>query len=497
MSTFSALLPTGILVAGLLAVLFADILARGRRPFALVPISCVALAAAAVAALVPLARGMGAPNTVLAALKMDSFALVLSAFCSITGLVTVLASLVGDGNRRPGAEFHALILGAVAGMAILSAATDLVTLYLAFETVSIAGYVLVGMRRGDRLANEASLKYVLFGAVSSGLMLYGLSWIYGLAGGTSLEAIRAAVQNGAASQPVFTAAAILVFAGFAFKISAVPFHFWAPDVYQGAPAAVAGFLAVASKAAGFAALIRFAGAAGASVSIPGGERAVLGFLPAGSPFVVLFAIAAIVTMTFGNVAACRQTDLKRLLAWSSIAHAGYMLLALAVWSRGGMEAIVFYLVAYLFMNLAAFLLAGIVVRATGTSDLAALRGLGFRHPWLALAFAVSMLSLTGIPPLFGFIGKYVLFYAVLDQGFLWLAVIGLVNGAISLYYYAKPLFRMYLEDPSTEAAQPVTTNALGAVLATVLVVPVVGLFLYWSPIWDWVKTLVPSGVGVS
>ncbi len=489
MTVLGALLPSILLTAGILAVLFADILAKGRRPLLLPWISGTVLVAVAFLAGLWLAEGRGGNGILLGALRYDAFALVLTLFCAVAGLVSILATLVGDGNRRPGGEFHALVLGSVLGMSVLSAAVDLVTLYLAFELVSITGYVLVGMRRSDRLANEASMKYVLFGAVSSGLMLYGLSLLFGLAGGTSLEAIRIAVAQGAADQPVFIAAALLVFAGFAFKISAVPFHFWAPDVYQGAPTAVAGFLAVASKAAGFAGLVRILWAMGAKTSVASSPMGA--FLPSAGPLSSILAVSAVLTMTVGNLAACRQTDLKRLLAYSSIAHAGYMLMALSVWTEPAVEAVVFYLVTYLFMNLAAFLVAGIVIRATGTSDLSSLRGLAIRHPWLAAGFAIVMLSLTGLPPMLGFVGKFVLFKAVLDQGFVWLAVVGLVNGAISLYYYAKPLMRMYLDDAEgTEPAVPVGAGA--AVLACALVVPVLAFFLWWSPISSFVRGVVPA-----
>lgn len=490
MSVIEVLLPSLLLTAGLLAVLFADVFAKGRRPLALPWYSGTALVATAGVCVTWLAKGMGSDALRLGALRLDNFAIVLTLFCCAAGLVSILATLVGDGDRRPGGEFHALVLGAVLGMSILASAVDLVTLYLAFELVSITGYVLVGMRRADRLANEASLKYVLFGAVSSGLMLYGLSFLYGIAGGTSLESLRVAVAQGAASEPIFIVASVLVFAGFAFKVSAVPFQFWAPDVYQGAPTAVAGFLAVASKAAGFAGLVRVLSAVGTTASTAASASTT--FLPTSGPWPVILSVSAVLTMTLGNLGACRQRDLKRLLAYSSIAHAGYMLMALSVWTGPAIEAVVFYLVTYLFMNLAAFLLAGIVIRASGTSDLAGLKGLGFRHPWLAAAFTIVMLSLTGIPPMLGFIGKLVLFKAVLEQGFVWLAVVGLINGAISLYYYAKPLMRMYLEDSDPAGAPVVAVGRGAAVLATALVLPVLGLFLYWSPLVDWVRSAVPA-----
>jgi NADH-quinone oxidoreductase subunit N len=337
---------------------------------------------------------------------------------------------------------------------------------------------------------------VLFGALSSGFMLYGLSLVVGLSGGTSLEAVRVAVAAGAASQPAFVAAVVLVFAGFAFKVSAVPFQFWVPDVYQGAPTAVGGFLAVASKAAGFAALVRVAGAMGATASAGNDLSSIF---PNSGPFVLVLGVSAVLTMTVGNLAACRQEDLKRLLAYSSIAQAGYMLMALAVWTPMAVEALVFYLVAYLFMNLAAFLVAGLIIRETGSSSMSSMRGLGSRRPWLAASFAIVMLSLTGIPPMFGFVGKLILFRAVIDQHYLWLAVIGLLNGAISLYYYAKPMLRMYLEDGDpVDADTPAPRLEKGAVvLACALVVPVVGLILYWGPLFEWLGGAVPSIVGAT
>ncbi|MCC7139125.1 MAG: NADH-quinone oxidoreductase subunit N [Planctomycetes bacterium] len=489
MTALGALLPSILLTAGVLAVLFADAAAKGRRPLLLPWISGTALVAVAAVAVAWLAGDRLGDRVVLGALRMDAFTAVLTLFCAVAGLVSILATLVGDGNSRPGGEFHALVLCAVVGMSVLAAAVDMVTLYLAFELVSITGYVLVGMRRADRLANEAAMKYVLFGAVSSGLMVYGLSLLFGLAGGTSLEALRAAVVSGASSQPVFVAAVVLVFAGFAFKVSAAPFHFWAPDVYQGAPTAVAGFLSVASKAAGFAGLVRVVLALGAQPATA--KEPIASFLPWGSPVAAVLAVAAVLTMTVGNLAACRQKDLKRLLAYSSIAHAGYMLMALAVWTPNAMSALVFYLVTYLFMNLAAFLFAGIVVRATGSSSIDSLHGLGFRNPWLAAAFTLVMLSLTGIPPMLGFLGKLVLFESVLREGWVWFAVIGLLNGAISLYYYALPLRRMYLEGVA-EGAPPVRLAPGAAVLAAVLVLPVVAFFLWWSPLADWARTVVPS-----
>jgi NADH-quinone oxidoreductase subunit N len=486
---FAALLPATLLTLGVIGVLLADLLTKGRSPGAALSVAVGALVLAGWAAFGTAPDG----RLVLGVLRADRFAQVFTVFCCAVGVVSLLATTRGEALRRPGGEFLTLVLVSVLGMSVLSMSVDLVTLYLAFETVSIPSYVLVGMRRADRLANEASMKYVLFGAVSSGLMLFGLSWMVGLAGGTSLEALSAALANGAGHQPAFFVASALVLAGFAFKISAVPFHFWAPDVYAGAPAAVGGFLAVASKAAGFAALIRVMGALGVSTPKLAGENQLWAFLPQGSAFLALVAVVAILTMTVGNLAALRQREIKRLLAWSSIAHAGYLLLALSVWSEQAVAAVLVYLVAYLFMNLAAFLLAGVLIRELGTGEVSAFRGLGHRSPGLGIAFALVLFSLTGLPPMFGFVAKLTVFYAVFEQGYAWLGVIGLLNGAISLYYYARILASMYLAEPTPERADAprLAISGFDRLLCASLVVPLVVFGLWWSWILDWARGAVP------
>ena len=487
---FGPILPAALLALGLLGVLLTDLIGKGRQPEVPVIVALASLAAAALASFF----GPRSDEIVLGVLKVDGFGVTLTVFCCVTGFFTILATMRGEAFRRPGGEFLVLILSAVLGMSLLSQSVDLVMLYLAFETVSIPSYVLVGMRRGDRKANEASMKYVLFGAVSSGLMLYGLSMIVGLAGGTSFEAVAQAVANGAGSQPMFVAAAVMMFAGFAFKISAVPFHFWSPDVYAGAPASVGGFLAVASKAAGFAALVRVMGAM--SPAVPDAADPLTTFAYAGDPLILSITLAALLSMTIGNLAALRQSEVKRLLAWSSIAHAGYILLTLSVWSQNAAAALIVYLVAYLFMNLAAFLIAGIVIREQGTGELSAFRGLATRSPWLAVAFAVVLFSLTGLPPFFGFVGKYTVFYAVFEKGYVWLGVIGLLNGAISLYYYAKIIAWMFLTDvEETEAAKPMGFRFADWALCTVLVVPLLVFGILWSGVWEMASSVASSMFG--
>lgn len=484
---WSSVYPAALLTLGILSVLIADLLTKGRKPLVPIGMTIACLLGAAAWALLLDTSG----KTVLGVLVVDKFAVVFTVFCCVTGAITVFATMRGEAFRRPGGEFLVLLLTAVLGMNMLAMSVDLIVLYLAFETISIPSYVLVAMRRADAKSNEAGLKYVLFGAVSSAVMLYGLSMLVGLIGGTSFEALAMAVQTPVTAQPMFVVACVMIFAGFAFKISAVPFHFWAPDVYAGAPSSVAGFLAVASKAAGFAALIRVVGVTVTAPVQPLGDA--LGSLwPQGNVWFGILAIAAVLTMTIGNLAALRQREIKRLLAWSSIAHAGYMLLALAVWSEASLAALLFYMVAYLFMNLAAFLLAGISIRELGTGELSAMRGMGRRHVGLALAFAIVLFSLTGLPPFFGFVAKLQLFYAVFDQGFVWLGVIGLVNGVISLYYYARVVAAMYLHDD--DEAKPAKTMRLAlpdAMLCMFLVAPVLVFgVLWWGGLWDWAVVVV-------
>jgi len=480
---FTPIQPAALLTLGILGVILADLFGRGRRPWVPVGIAIAASVAAGAVAL-----GMETSHeVVLGVLVVDKFAIVFTVFCCATGALSIFATTRGEAFRRPGGEFLTLVLSSVLGMSLLAMSVDLVMLYLAFETISIPSYVLVAMRRADPAGNEAGLKYVLFGAVSSAVMLYGLSMIVGLSGGTSLAALGAAIEGGVASQPMFVVACAMVFAGFAFKISAVPFHFWAPDVYAGAPAAVAGFLAVASKAAGFAGLVRVV-AWTVPAPVSGAADPFGSFLPTGNPFFTIMAASAVLTMTFGNLAALRQREIKRLLAWSSIAHAGYLLLVLSVWSERAMAALLLYLVAYLFMNLAAFLIAGLVIRERGTDAIAGLRGIGRRNVGLAVAFAIVLFSLTGLPPFFGFVAKLQVFYAVFEQDYVWLGVIGLLNGVISLFYYARIVAVMYLQDEDAADAQPaLKLGWIDGVLCAALVVPVIVFGLFWSDLWIWAQ----------
>src|SRR5712692_9194521 len=314
--------------------------------------------------------------------------------------------------------------------------------------VSITSYVMVAYMKGDRMSNEASLKYILFGAVSTGGMLYGLSLLYGLTGTTSLPAIRDFLAAGVADSNRFAiyAIALLVFSGFGFKTATVPFHFWCPDVYQGAPTPVTAFLSVAPKAAGFAIMLRFFFN---GMAIEGtGAWDLVGTID--WPHVLMF--VSVLSMTIGNVAALTQTNMKRLLAYSSIAHAGYIMMGVVALSENGARGLMIYLLAYIFMNLGAFLVVTLVHNQDGTFDLRDYPGLYRRAPLLTAAMGVFLLSLMGIPPLVGFMGKLYVFAAIVERGrsYFWYAAVGAVNAAIAAYYYARVLKTMIIDTAPAE-----------------------------------------------
>ena len=365
---------------------------------------------------------------------------------------------------------------------LLAAANDLVMLYLSLEMVSITSYVMVAYLKGDRMSNEASLKYLLFGAASTGSMLYGLSLLYGMTGTTSLPAIQHFLAAGIPDGNRFAvyAIALLVIAGFGFKIAAVPFHFWCPDVYQGAATPVTALLSVLPKAAGLGITLRFFygtfSSAGATAWDLGGAI--------DWPHLVM--LISIVTMTVGNVAALTQTNMKRLLAYSSIAHAGYLLMGVVALSRNGARALLVYLAAYLVMNLGAFLVVTLVHLHEGSFDLRDYPGLYRRSPLLTVTMAFFLLSLVGIPPFVGFLGKLYVFGSIIEQGYGVYAVIGAVNAAIAAYYYFRVIKVMVIDAGNED--KPVLSLALAdrawlMAFAAANLVPL----LFWSRIEGWAK----------
>ncbi len=339
-------------------------------------------------------------------------------------------------NPETAPDFHALLLLETAALMLMVSAGELISLYLALEASVVTFFTLAGLQPERPGSLEATLKYVLSAGVSAAFLLYGMSFLYGFTGTTNLEEIG--VRLGATAwSPLLLLAGLFLLTGFGFKLAIVPFHFWSPDVYEAAPTPVVAYLAVASKAAGFAVALRVFTVA-------------LGALAAGWSFV--FAVVAAATIVFGNLAAIPQTDLKRLLAYSSISQAGYLLLGLAAMSRPGLSSALFYAALYTLSNLTAFFVVAAWEEASGRTDLAGFGGLARRAPFLAAALLIALLSLGGIPPLAGFIGKLTLFMAVVDAGQVWLALIGAALSVVSVYYYLNVARVMYVEPPAALAA---------------------------------------------
>jgi NADH-quinone oxidoreductase subunit N len=422
----------------------------------------------------------------------DSFALFFKwLFLAAAALTVIIASLGNDFPPARIGEFFALLVAITLGMFVMASATDLLLIYMSIGLVSMVSYVLAGYKKADRKAAEASLKYVIYGGVASGIMLFGMSYLYGLLGTTNVLEYRRLLEALPATAPVKLAlvlSVVFVTAGFGYKIAAVPWHMWCPDVYEGAPTPFTAFLSVGPKAAGFAVALRFfysamAGPAGAN----GFSQAI-----AGIPWPAVVGVISAATMTLGNFTAIVQTNMKRLLAYSSISHAGYALMGVAAVSQTGMQAVMMYMLVYLVMNLGAFLVVIAVAQATGSESIFDYRGLVRRQPLAALTLGVFLFSLTGLPPFAGFAGKWYLFVSVLeragDPGGGWyvaLAIVAALNTAVSLYYYARILRAMFLEAPFTEQplASPVGTSVLLGAFATAILV----FGVWWSPMIDWTK----------
>jgi NADH-quinone oxidoreductase subunit N len=379
-------------------------------------------------------------------------------FCAMTAISVLLSWDYVKRTRINHAEYYMLLLSATLGMIIMAASQDLITIFVGLELMSLALYVLVGFRRARLDSNEAALKYFLLGAFSTGFLLYGIALLYGATGTTNLNAMAGFLADSPVlHNPLLVVGSLLLLTGLAFKVAAVPFHMWTPDAYEGAPTTITGYMSVGAKAAAFAALLRIV--LGALADIQVDWRPILTWL-------------AISTMTVGNITALLQNNLKRMLAYSSIAHAGYLLVAIAAGGPAGASAALFYLAVYTLMNLGAFGLLSVLGRGREErvmmSDIA---GLGFRQPFLGLAMAVFMLSLGGIPPMAGFMGKVYVFSVAVKAGLIPLVVVGVLNSAVSVYYYLRVTVAMYMQEPQGEPVQvawsaPAVTGVLIAFTLT-------------------------------
>ena len=473
-------LPELILVWTLAVVIVVDLALRGRQDRRWGTVA-VALAGLVLAGFYTIMLGDAPQGTLFTRMVvLDHFGVLLRALFILTAILVLLLSIPSrELSRLNQGELIALLLAVTVSMMWMANSINLLMMYLALEMVSVCSYIMVGYLKGERLSNEASLKYILFGAIATGTMLYGLSLLYGLTGTLDLYEIRAAlVGQGAASEagPALLFIVILVLAGIGFKTAAVPFHFWCPDAYTGAPTPVTAFLSVGPKVAGFAVLIRFFFG---GMAQPGPETAQMAQMVGPVNWQAILIGVSVITMTLGNVAALLQSNLKRLLAYSSIAHSGYILMGAVVLSGEGIQAMLAYMVIYLFMNLGAFLVVIVVHDNVGSFDIKDYAGIWKRSPMLTIAMAIFLLSLMGIPPFAGFLAKFYIFAAVIRAGLGWFAVVGVLNAAIAAYYYMKIIKTMVIEADSSGDSSQLELHPIYTGLLFFLLVPnVFGLILW-------------------
>ncbi|MCA9323251.1 MAG: NADH-quinone oxidoreductase subunit N, partial [Planctomycetes bacterium] len=473
-------MPELILCVGVMVVILADLFIRKERSRFM---GFVTLGFVGLALIATISRGFSQEGSLFRGMVFDdgfgAFFKVLILVGTAICIPMVMMTKAFDGKRM--GEFYGLLLGSVVGMFLMVTAKNLLMFFLGIEFASYTSYLLTAYLKTDRRASEGGLKYVVYGSVASGAMAYGLSLIYGLTGSLDIADLARGLVVEGTTDLTLVIAGLLCFAGFGYKMSAFPMHFWTPDVYEGAPIPFTAFLSVISKAAGFAIFIRF------TMAFAGGGTWEVPLLNGGSVatgWPLLVGLIAAATMTIGNFSALFQTNLKRLLAYSSIAHAGYLLMGVAalVPSQGqgapGWQGVLFYLVVYLFMNLGAFLVVAIIAERTGRETLEGYRGLGARSGLLSVALLVFLVSLIGLPPTAGFPGKVQLIRAVLENGQVWLAVVAVINTVVSVYYYARIIKLMFL-DAAEEPGRVVISQPVRAFVLA-MVIPVLWLGLFYA-----------------
>jgi NADH-quinone oxidoreductase subunit N len=416
---------------------------------------------------------------------LDPFSYFFKLLLILSALLIIIFSFISNDLRKVDyktQEYYSLVLTLTLGGFLMVSSTNLLMMYLSLEMVSLSSYVLAGYLKKINRSNEAALKYVIYGGVSSGLMLFGISILYGITGTADIFAISQFLSTNPVNLITLLISTFLIIAGFGYKISAVPFHFWTPDVYEGAPLPVTAFLSVSSKAAGFAMMIRFFLVSFQNTTpIPGHEGLNLFNTLQGFEWNTIIAVISVATMTLGNFVAIWQDNLKRLLAYSSIAQAGYILLGFVTVNPQGISAMIIYLAVYLFMNLGAFFAAIMIANKFGTESINEMKGFGYRAPFLCVAMGIFMFSLTGVPLTAGFIGKFYIFAALVNGGYVWLALIGLLNSTISLYYYIKILKNMFLVQPTGNKTHESFSWGYNFILI-VLIVPTILLGIYFGPL---------------
>lgn len=502
--TLTAFRPELALCATIVVMLVVRLFDPGRRVHA----ADLLLVGSAVAVWLAAPWRLGQPGTLPAAgsiftgmLLADAFSIYMRAL--LLGFLVLWALLVrftGNPSRADSTDVLVLAAGAVVGMCLMVSANHMLVVFLGIEMASVPSYALAGILRNRRPSSEAALKFAVYGAATAGVMLYGISLIVGALGSAHLPTMAGQLAETLRSGPaeyrmVLLLGGLMLMIGLAFKLSAVPFHFWAPDVFEGATAEVGAFLSIASKGAALALLVRL----GLGLSTAADPGAMGALAPARGYIAGLVALLAAVTCTFGNLAAYGQTNMKRLLAYSTIAHAGYMMMAVAaavslagrdpVNARGAVAALAFYVGVYLFMNLGAFAGVAFLRNRIGSEEIADYAGLVRRSPGLAICLSIILLSLIGLPPLAGFAGKFTIFASLMDGRLIALLVIGALNTALSVFYYLRVIKTMLLEaEPQGRPAPSIGMASLGGLYCLLTTLPVVVLGIWWNGLFDWAHT---------
>lgn len=495
MSEWLPLLPLLIVTLTGLLLMLLEVFMKQEVPAVFAGVSLTALAFAAMGPIIDWTMNKGVVKHVLfeGALTVDTYSYFFTILLIACAAITIVAAWNYLPREQMGhGEVYSILMFALAGMLTLASGTSLIALFIGVEIMSIGIYVLVGARRLDLKGNESAIKYYILGAFASGILLYGIALIYGMTGSVQLEVIRDFLANpGEGKLPLLVVGMALLIAGMGFKVAAVPFHAWTPDVYEGAPAPITGFMATAVKAASFAFFLRVM---------------MVAFLPLKAQWVDVVAALAVITMFTGNILAFVQTNVKRMLAYSSIAHTGYLMMGMVALTNApdntAASAMLYYLVAYCVTNLGAFAcIAFLTKQGEKLVEFEDYAGVARKFPLIALILGICMASLIGIPPTAGFFGKYYLFTSVIQQGYVWLAVVGIINSILSVYYYLRLVVVMYMKEPRADwtgatGLQP--ARIAGLICAVVVIWAGVGATNLLSlvpgaaPLLAWAKTSVTT-----
>ena len=465
-------IPELILVVFAIGAILLDLVNKGRNTERVAYLALVGVAATLIAVI---AVGSSERSLFLGMIRLDSFAVFFKILILAATAVTIIFSIKSEElDPRMKGEYYALLIAVTFGMFLMVSSTNLLMIFISLETVSLTSYILAGFLTHNPRSSEAAFKYITYGAVASGTMLFGLSLLFGLTGTGDVVQISSRLTEmfsaGEAYPLVVLVIITFILAGIGYKMASVPFHMWSPDVYEGAPIPITAFLSVASKAAGFALFIRLFYSTFQASNIVGSVD-----------WSLMLSIVSALTMTLGNLAALPQQNVKRLLAYSSIAHGGYLLMGATLLTPEGIQAILFYFITYLFMNLGAFFVVVLIANELGSETIDGYRNLWSRAPFVAVSMAIFLFSLTGIPPLAGFFGKWWLFMAVIKQELYWLAVVGLLNSVVSLYYYARIVKAMFLE--SSDETDAISFSWGNLVLLVVFVVPTI-IIGFWNTVYE-------------